>query len=95
MGTDSSGLPLCEPGTHDHGGSAFVPSIDVSNFASFPQCFCVARAGERGKVFRNHFAATTSFQKWSIYYSRNVLRNHNKVVARVVTQLRLVVTQLL
>ena len=85
MGTDSSGLPFCEPGTHDHGGSAFVP---------FPQCFAALRpAGEMGKVFRNHFAATTSsFQKSGcpIYYSRKVIRNHKKVVDccwPVVTQL--------
>ena len=64
MGTDSSGLPLCEPGTHDHGGSAFVPATRGLQFCLFPSMLLrCGRAGERGKVFRNHFAATTSFQE--------------------------------
>ena len=63
MGTDSSGLPLCEPGTHDHGGSAFVPASRRLQFCLFPSMLLrCGRAGERRKVFRNHFAATTSFQ---------------------------------
>ena len=85
MGTDSSGFPLCEPGTHDHGGSAFVPVTRGLQFCLFPSMLLrCGRAGERGKVFRNHFAATTSFQNsgYAIYYSRKVIRNHKKVVTR-------------
>ena len=36
MGTDSSGLPLCEPGTHDHGVPGFSFQLpEVSDLASF------------------------------------------------------------
>ena len=85
MGTYSSGLPWCERGTHDHGGSAFVPATRGLLFRLFPSMLLrCGRAGERGKVFRNHFAATTSFQNsgYAIYYSRKVIRNHKKVVTR-------------
>ena len=36
MGTDSSGLPWCEPGTHDHGVPGFSFQLpEVSDLASF------------------------------------------------------------
>ena len=48
MGTDSSGLPWCERGTHDHGARLSFQLLEVSNFASFPQCFCVAAGPAKG-----------------------------------------------
>ena len=54
MGTDSSGLPWCEPGTHDHGVLGFSSAIRGLRSCLFLNAsFCVlARAGERGKAFR-------------------------------------------
>ena len=55
MGTGSSGLPWCEPGTHDHGVPGFSFQYPRSPILPLSQCFflrSVARAGERGKAFR-------------------------------------------
>ena len=72
MGTDSSGLPWCEPGTHDHEVLGFTFQLpEVSDLASFSMLLSAfgGPGRRKGKSIPVQFRTTTLV--WKSSYSQN------------------------
>ena len=90
MGTDSSGLPWCEPGTQDHEVLAFSFQLaEGSDLASFSMLLSAFGGPGRRKgksiPYKDLFAGRVVTHKVELtfgnYYSRKVIRNHGKGVS--------------